>query len=68
MRRAAPVLRALPSATLLAVLAVAGGPLHAESSAPPVATLGGLETVQVNAESSPTERLLDGKVEARRAR
>jgi RND family efflux transporter MFP subunit len=67
MRRAAPVLRALPSATLLAVLAVlavAGGPLHAESSAPPVATLGGLETVQVNAESSPTERLLDGKVEA----
>jgi hypothetical protein len=64
MRQAGPALQALTNAALLAVLAVASGPLNAESSAPPVATVGGLETVQIEAESSPTERLLDGTVEA----
>jgi RND family efflux transporter MFP subunit len=64
MRRAGPALRALTNAALLAALAVASGPLRAEEPAAPVSSVGGLETIQIEAVSSPTERLLDGTVEA----
>ena len=43
---------------------MASGPLGAEEPSTPVATVGGLETVRIEAEASPTERLLDGTVEA----
>ena len=64
MRRAGHVLKAISRVAVLAALAGTGGVLHAESPAPPVAVLGGLETIQLSAEVSPTERLLDGTVEA----
>jgi RND family efflux transporter MFP subunit len=67
MRRAGLALRA--SATIAALAAVAGAPavLHAKAEPPPAESAAGpgsLATYQVAAESSPTERLLDGTVEA----
>lgn len=67
MRRAGLALRA--SATIAVLAAVAGVPpvVHARAQPPPApsaAEPGALATFQVAAESSPTERLLDGTVEA----
>ena len=67
MRRAGRASRA--SATLAALAAIAGTPvaLHAQARSTAessVAAIGGLATFKLTAEASPTERLLDGTVEA----
>ena len=67
MRRAGLALRASAAVAMLAAVAGVPPSVHAQAqSTPPgsAAAAGGLATFQLAAESAPTERLLDGTVEA----
>ena len=67
MRRAGLALRASAAVAMLAAVAGVPPSVHAQAqSTPPgsAAAPGGLATLQLAAESAPTERLLDGTVEA----
>jgi RND family efflux transporter MFP subunit len=67
MRRAGLALRAFATIAVLAAVAGAPAVVHAQAQSSPAGSAvgpGGLATLQLAAESSPTERLLDGTVEA----
>jgi RND family efflux transporter MFP subunit len=67
MRRAGLALRATVAIAVMAAVAGVPAVLHAEAQSPPAGSTAspvGLATLELGRESSPTERLLDGTIEA----